>query len=198
MEHPDAISRPDSGSLSERRFWGLLALSLVLHVAFWSHEKLTRLLLPSARAPDFIKVSLHSDGVPSPKPHPASAPARTASPQKKIASASRVSPPQASPTLSADASTSGTPSGGDTAVTLLRVSYPRLSRLLGEEGDVSFDVQTDVSGRVSTFSRTSASGLSRLDNAAEAAMTASLEDPNFFLPPGTRRVRISFRLSAED
>ncbi len=90
--------------------------------------------------------------------------------------------------------------GGSTATgeilgsSFLNTAYPRISQLLGEEGDVSYAVELQQDHRVAHYTRLESSGFDRLDEAAETSMKATLLSTNTQFPAGTRTIRFRFRL----
>lgn len=70
--------------------------------------------------------------------------------------------------------------------------YPKLSRMLSEEGKVIVQIKTDGAGHISSVDLLSGSGYSRLDQAALSAL--SLYQTRAFTPNSIMKISFLFRL----
>lgn len=187
MEQADAISKQDSESFSDRPLWGIFAASLGLHAAaiFFLQLPKNKSLKPLS-SPAFVTTWV--------RPEVETRNLRATA--KQIADSKGIS--ETAPATH-ESSEFLSPGGSVTAgeilgSSFLNTGYPRISQLLGEEGDVSYAVELQSDHRVAHYTRIESSGFDRLDEAAETAMKAALLGKNTKFPAGTRTIRFRFRL----
>lgn len=72
----------------------------------------------------------------------------------------------------------------------LRVPYPRLSRLMGEEGRTLIEIGSNRTARISL-----SSGFARLDEAALESVRSALEDGRLALAERPRSIEFIFKLT---
>jgi len=91
----------------------------------------------------------------------------------------------------------GLPEGEAEPIGKIEPKYPLLSRKLGEEGEATFLLTIEASGRVLEAKLEKSSGSDRLDDSARAALLAARFQGPSTETPSTKRFRIEFRLRPE-
>lgn len=81
---------------------------------------------------------------------------------------------------------------------ILPISYPRASRLLGEEGDVVFRFQRNPEGQIVATKLLNSTGHARLDRAAQAALEVALKSESLPLALDIQQIRFVFQLNKAD
>jgi TonB family protein len=197
MEHQDETSKWGSRFRSETTFFALfLVVSLLLHASLlklWQRNPddaaLSRIAVFVVDAvPDEGRVRVRARREQSSQPK--SAPSVAASGSDQPARGDD----RASTHAAAGDSTTVDRVSSDDDTRLLSVEYPRSSRLLGEEGDVVYEISLDTEGRIIAYKRVESSKIVRLDEAAERAMKKALAEKSLAFPREIRRVKFSFRL----
>jgi len=166
-------------------FYGIYVLSIKVFEVINSREKVFRFTLlkdiPGERKTALAPVNK----------------TKSASGQKSSQEAAVDKVPQLEDENVSDGNEKGSVEGLDSTsngVRNLPVSYPRMSRILGEEGEVVFLLENR--GQELSFKKLKSSGFWRLDEAAEKVLLAKSE--NFLkssLSEDVERVRFVFKLS---